>query len=52
VVLLLGVLLLLLLQPAAASAPSAPSATAICQLLREPLAAYLRDLARAMCPPT
>jgi hypothetical protein len=45
-------LLLLLLQPAAASAPTAPSRAASCQLLTERLAAYLRDFARAMRPPT
>src|SRR5215469_1386316 len=44
--------LLLLLQPAAASAPTAPSRAASCQLLTERLAAYLRDFARAMRPPT
>jgi hypothetical protein len=45
-------LLLLLLQPAAASAPTAPTRVASCQLLMERLAAYLRDFARAMRPPT
>ena len=44
-------LLPLLLQPAAASAPTAISA-ATCQVLVERLAANLRDLARAMYPPT
>jgi hypothetical protein len=44
--------LLLLLQPAAASAPTAPTRAASCQLLMERRAAYLRDLARAMRPPT
>ena len=43
-------LLLLLLQPAAAIAPTAPTRAASCQLRRERLAAYLLDLARAMCP--
>ncbi len=52
VLLLVLLLLLLLLQPATASAPTAPTRAASCQLLRERLTADLRDLARAMCPPT
>jgi hypothetical protein len=46
------VVVLLLLQPAAASAPTAPTMTASCQVLMERRAAYLRDSARAMRPPT
>src|SRR5215469_5951113 len=49
---LVAVGLLLLLQPAAASAPTAPTMTASCQVLMERRAAYLRDFARAMRPPT
>src|SRR6516162_8480631 len=49
---LVAVGLLLLLQPAAASAPTAPTMTASCQVLMERRAAYLRDSARAMRPPT
>ena len=46
------VLGLLLLQPAAASAPTAPSRAANCHLLMERLAEYVRDVARAILPPT
>jgi hypothetical protein len=44
--------LLLLLQPATASAPTAPTMAASCQLLMERLLANLRDSALAMLPPT
>jgi hypothetical protein len=49
---LLLLLLPLLLQPATASAPTAPTRAASCQLLMERFAEYLREDAPIILPPT